>query len=59
MGTTVILAGEIIRHNDPAALVIKDTARSIVRDPARDELKPYQPQEEKEKKKSRDRGRDR
>lgn len=58
MGTTVILAGEIIRHNDPADLVIKDTARSIVRDPARDELKPYQPQE-KEKKKSRDRGRDR
>ena len=58
MGTTVILAGEIIRHNDPSALVIKDTARSIVRDPAKDELKPYQPQE-KEKKKSKDRGRDR
>ena len=54
----MILAGEAIRHNDPAALVIKDTARSIVRDPARDELKPYQPQE-KEKKKSKDRGRDR
>ncbi len=54
MGTTVILAGEIIRHNDPDALVIKDTARSIVRDLSRDELKPYQPQE-KGKKKSRQR----
>ena len=58
MGTTVILAGEIIRHNDPDALTVKDTARSIVRDPIRDELKPYQPQE-KEKKRARDRGRDR
>lgn len=39
-GTAVILWEETIRNNTPDTLILDGQSRSIVRDPARDELKP-------------------
>lgn len=49
-GTAVILWEEKIRNSTPDTLILDGQSRSIVRNPARDELKPSrQPSEKKEK----------
>ncbi len=40
MGSTVVISGEKLRNNSSDTLVINEHGRSIIRDPARDELKP-------------------
>lgn len=53
MGGTVVTSGEAIRNDGPDTLVLQETGRSIVRDPARDELTPPRGQPEKAAKKNR------
>ena len=48
-GTAVILWEEAIRNNTPDTLKLDGQSRSIVRDPARDELKPSRSPEKQEK----------
>lgn len=48
-GTAVILWEETIRNNTPDTLILDGQSRSIVRDPARDELKPSRSPKKQEK----------
>ncbi len=50
MGSAVVISGETIRNDTPDTLVINEHGRSIVRDPARDELEPQTPGVEEKKK---------
>lgn len=58
MGTAVVISGETIINDTLDTLIIRETGRSVLRDPSRDELAPHRPQT-KEKTKSRERGQER
>lgn len=51
MGTAIVALGEEIRNDTPDTLIIRETGRSIIRDPSRDELAPHQEQPEQAPKK--------
>ena len=55
----VVLREERISNDTRDTLVIDQHGRSIVRDPSRDELKPYRPPQIKEQPKRKQRGRNR
>ena len=49
MGTAVVASGEVIRNDTLDTLVIRETGRSVIRDPSRDELAPHRHQEKQKK----------